>query len=256
MEKRLFFAVEIHAPWTSFSTQGRILAEKNRHLTLAFLGHVEKEPVVENFPKPSFKVGFVGQFDHLLFLPKKEPRVVSYHLDWLTDPTALIDFQKTLLDWLKLDEKRDFLPHVTVARHPQNLKQWQEEFTPLPFLTSHIHLFESHPGSQYTSVWHYPIAPPFEEIEHTADIAYLIQATCLKNLFDHAKTALCFSFPSLLSFLTPARSYASIPDIVKHLNEIISKADGEIGCPFKAVSYSGKLQTHQDLLQWEMIIDV
>lgn len=259
MEKRLFFAVETVSAWKQFSSSGRIIEEKHRHLTLAFLGNVECDKIFEalnTFPLPDFKVGFVGQFDQLLFLPKKHPRVVAAHIDWLEDPSLFLSFQTNLLNWLSIKEKHPFLPHITFARAPFNIRQWKKEFSPFPLMLTHIHLFESHPGSKYTSLWHVPILPPFEEIEHTADIAYLVNAQSLKTLFDHAKTALCFTFPSLLSFLTPTREYESLEEIVKHLNEIVSKADGEIGCPFKAVSYSGSIKEENNILKWEMIIDV
>ncbi len=37
-EKRLFFGAEVSAPWPKELPQGRVLEEKARHLTLAFLG--------------------------------------------------------------------------------------------------------------------------------------------------------------------------------------------------------------------------
>jgi hypothetical protein len=47
-----------------------------------------------------------------------------------------------------------------------------------------------------------------------------------------------------------------IDEIVMQLNEIVSHADAELGCPFKAISYHGNLNKKAAVWEWEMIVDV
>lgn len=259
--KRLFFALEIHSFWPETLPQGRILAEKDRHLTLAFLGNIDFSKLpLKDLPLPEFKVGFCGKFDQCLFLPKKHPRVVAWHADWLENVEPLQNYHNILNDWLKekgfpADSKHDFLPHVTLSRAPFDLTEWKQCFNPLPFFASSLHLCESLGNLNYASIWSHIIKPPFEEIEHTADIGYLVRGETREQLFIHAFIALCFTFPDLLAFWKKDRP-ENVQDIVIALNNIVSKADQEIGCPFKAVSFHGNIKEKNGLLEWEMIIDV
>jgi len=46
---------------------------------------------------------------------------------------------------------------------------------------------------------------------------------------------------------------SDLNEIVYALNAMIARADSEIGCPFKAVSFHG---TENQTNEWEMIVDV
>ncbi len=262
--KRLFFGMEIHAPWPDKLPFGRLLDPVHRHLTLAFLGHVSYQKLMEllsQLPRLKFKVGLTGKFDQCLFLPPHHPHVVAWHVDWLEDVSALLDFQSALVEWLNLEgfsvDIRPFMPHVTLARAPFNYKGWRTSFTPLPMIATTIHLFESVGHSHYTSLWHLPLHPPFLEIEHTADRAFLVYGESITQLFQHAQVALAFSDPSLLPFLISHPHCETVDDIVISLNEIICTADQEIGASLKAVSFHGNIQKQSDgTFVWEMIIDV
>jgi 2'-5' RNA ligase len=266
-DKRLFFGLEAIAPWPHELPSGRLLKENQRHLTLAFLGKTHfpsLSTLLPSFPTPSFKVGLVGQFDKCLLLPKKHLHVVAWHVDWLENDHNVRHFQKTLVNWLlengfvPANHERDFLPHVTLSRKPFVSKEWTESFTKLPVIVKDIHLYESLGHSNYESRWHYPIKAPFEEIEHTADIAFRIRGENFTQLHQHALVALAFKYPPLLSYFSKIQENKemNLEDIIIKLNTIIGRADSEIGCPFKAVSFHDKLIKEENLLIWEMIVDV
>jgi 2'-5' RNA ligase len=264
--KRLFFALDVKAPWPEVLPIGRIIEEQYRHLTLAFLGGLESHGLIEQLktlPPPGFKVGIVGKFEQPLFLPPRRAHVVAWKIEWLQSAQLLLQFQNDLLDWLEknnlpADRRHDFLPHVTVARSPFNIKPWRKSFETLPLFVSSLHLFESLGNSKYVSLWQWPIQPPFEEMDHTADLAFRVYGMNLQELFVHAQIALCFSFPPLLNFLNNEQiALTSVEEVITHLNKVVCLADQKIGCPFKAVSYHGKAtEDENQILQWEMIIDV
>lgn len=261
--KRLFFGAEVHAPWPSELPPGRLLQEKQRHLTLAFLGNVPHSPLIsllEHFPKPDSPLGTVGYFDACLALPPRHARVIAWHARW-HQPSPLDLFQKTLSQWLLQHDyaldRQAWLPHVTLCRAPFDKQAWKEAFIPLPFLTSSLHLYESLGHQTYVPIWSYALKPPFEEIEHTADIAFIIRAESVAQLYLHALTALAFKFPPFLRAFGERPVIETIDDVVLNLNDCIAKADSEVGCPLKAVSYHGEIVSLPDAtLQWEMIVDV
>lgn len=264
-EKRLFFGMDITAPWPDTLPFGRIIEEGLRHMTLAFLGkvdHSKLEPLLVEFPVPPFKLGFAGKFDQCIFLPKNHPHVVAWHVHWLENDEPLIAYQKTLSQWLvqkgfPVDQGHPFYSHVTLSRKPFNLHEWKKDFTPLPMLTTTIHLYESLGNSKYKSYFSYPLVPPFEELEHTADIAYVIRGYSLTHIFQHAQAALAFSFPDILDFHNENPGELSgIEDVVIALNRIVTEADHQGECPFKAVSFHGSLIKKNGFFEWEMIIDV
>ncbi|HSW73157.1 MAG TPA: hypothetical protein VLG44_07120 [Chlamydiales bacterium] len=260
MEKTLFFGLETVAPWPEINAHGRILTEKNRHMTFLYIGKVNDESALLNPPIPSFLFSPFGKFDKVLFLPHKFPRTASWHAEWLEGENELISYREELIQWIKdlgfKADARPFLPHVTIARSPKHFKEWKENFSELPFYCSVIHLYESLGNSEYQSLWSYSFQPPFQEIEHTADVAYKVYGTSIPNLLMHAEEALFFQFPELMPFYLPPKEEKTLDDVVMTLNEIVTKADSEIGAPCKAVSFHGNIEKENNLLVWEMIIDV
>lgn len=261
MEKRLFFGFSVDAPWPMTYPNGRIIEENARHLTLAFLGNhpfAPLEKALPDFPKPNFPIGPVGRSDKLLFLPELKPRVVAEHIEWLIDGDTLGSYQKTVLDWLENlgypVDRRPMLPHVTVARSPFIEKEWEDVFEPLPFMITGIHLYESIGNLRYNSIWNFPLQPAFEEFEHTADIAFNVYAQNFQELYLHGALAMAFKFPPFLNYLEQV-PIENLNSAIQLLNQMIAKSDAEIGCPFKAVSYHGKV-SEEKLLKWEMIVDV
>lgn len=261
--KRLFFGIEVHAPWPAPLPKGRMLDESHRHLTLAFLGNIPFAPLLkllEHFPKLPMHIGSVGFFDACLTLPARHPHVVAWQAHWWNGYSKCLELHSLLTQWLSshrysIDERK-WLPHVTLCRQPFDPGKWKEAFKPLPFYTSSLHLYESIGNLNYIPIWSMPIPCPFEEIEHTADMAFIVRGETLLELYHHAFAALAFKAPDLLDYFM-AGPIASLVDIIVLLNAIICQADAAIGCPMKAVSFHGEIIVQPDsLLQWEMIVDV
>jgi 2'-5' RNA ligase len=257
--------MEVKSPWPDGFPFGRLLDEQHRHMTLAFLGNVDESKLRQalvSFPKPEFKVGFAAKFDQCLFLPPHHPHVVAWHIEWLEKGAqAIMQYYQVLVEWLQNQgfspaTHAQFIPHVTIARRPFNEKVWRKKFSPLPAMVQHIHLYESMGNLKYQPIWTHTLLPPFLELEHTADIAYDIYGHTFDQLYHHAALALCFNFTSFLLFLEPRQGLTSLEDVIVGLNQLVSRADQEIGCPFKAVSFHSHLEQQANLLKWEMIIDV
>jgi RNA 2',3'-cyclic 3'-phosphodiesterase len=265
--KRIFYGLEIKAPWPENLPEGRFLFEVDRHITLAFIGDIDfhsAETILKGTPLPSRKVGFGGFFDECLFLPPIHPRCVSWHVDWFSGKEDILTYQHELTSYLvhhKLlsenDLKRGFLPHVTICRKPFHMNSWKNNFHQLPFITTNIHLYESVGKSHYSPIWSFPLLPPFEEIDHTADIAFTIRGDTVHEVYLHACLALAFEHPPILRFMDGNYPISTVDDIVIALNELITKSDSEEGCPLKAVSFHSPIEsTPNHTLTWEMIVDV
>lgn len=263
-DKRVFFGFEVQAPWPMEYPKGRIIGENSRHLTAAFLGNVDYNLVLKtlkSIPLPTFTTGIVGFFDQCLFLPPRDPHVVAWRMDLMDETETFHKFCRSFQEHLNqhgFDLKRhaEFLPHVTVSRSPFEQKEWKKEFSFLPCFVKDFHLYESLGNLQYQALWTHPIHVPFEEIEHTADIAYRIYGNSLTQLYKHALTALSFRFPPFLNYSDYNLSCETLEIIIQHLNDAVTRADSDIGCPFKAISYHGVAAAENNLLVWEMIIDV
>lgn len=264
-EKRLFFALEVNAPWPEKLPRGRLLHPQERHMTLAFLGNVSFSLIKEKIsliPPLPLKVGLVGFFTSCLLLPPRRPHVVAWEFSFLDDPSSLLSFRDALLKWLKREElpvdihEGPFLAHVTIARAPFAKEEWQRAFEERPLTLGSLHLYESLGGLRYKPIWSHPLKSPFEEIEHTADLAFHIRGETLQQIFQHAKVALSFHFPSFLKFGTPDLHLETLDEIIIELNAMITRADKTIGAPFKAVSFHGSLEKEEEVWLWEMIVDV
>lgn len=263
--KRLFLGLEVSAPWPEKFPDGRLLETADRHMTLAFLGDTDYQKMsalLPSLPAFPFRVGIPAHFDRCLFLPERHPHVVAWHVNFWDGSAAIEQYQKQLQEWLRTHEfhvntRDQFLPHVTLCRSPFRIGEWKQNFTQLPLIIKNMHLYQSLGRSKYQSCWKFPLIPPFEEIEHTADIAFRICGANILQLYRNAFAALAFKFPTLLQFFSNPAAIESVDDVVMKLNEAICQADAKDGCPFKAVSFHGEIKQAEDqTLKWEMIVDV
>jgi 2'-5' RNA ligase len=262
--RRLFLVLKAVCPWPDLP-KGRILEEKDRHLTLIFFGDFDLKVItstLKNIPDPSFSVGLSAKFDEIAFLPKKKPNVAAWHVDFF-EKEKFFCFLQTFKEYLKKcdilpkEKYTEFIPHVTIARKPFSFDEWEASFTELPVYFESFHLFESLGNLSYTTHWDFSFAPPFKEIEHTADLAFNIFAEDLNQLLINSQMALSFSCPDFIRFISREDKVKSLEDIIYLLNKDISNMDISIGSPFKAVSYTGGIKkTEKNILMWEMIVDV
>ena len=152
---------------------------------------------------------------------------------------------------LPVDE-RALHPHITIARAPFDRNAWEESFSPFPFFIKAIHLYQKlWETSTYQSLWSLPLLTPFEELEHTADIAFLIQGEEMQELHLNAQLALASEISVMLPYLFKPAFKNSLNKVMIDLNERVSEADMRIGTPFKAVSFHGRVKKNaQNILQW------
>lgn len=176
----------------------------------------EESRYVEIPSEITFRVGPVGIFDRCLCLPEG--------VFWHVTPLGNEPFDR-----------------VMIAKPPYDPKTWEEAFYPLP-----MYLGEG--GTQSL--------PPFEEFEHIADIAFHIYGERVEALFYGAVCALSFKCPDLIPFIKKGKKIETIEEVIITLNQITSRADQEIGTPFKAVSFHGEVKEKDGILSWEMIVDV
>lgn len=262
----LFFGFQCQANWPEDLPNGRFIAEANRHITIAFLGKTDIDLIMqqlEKLPLPKFFIPPIGLFDKCLFLPPRNPRCVSWHTEFITKEKELINYQKELAEFLYkrdfLDKKqidRPFLPHMTICRKPFILKEWKKSFYKMPFCLGPLHLYKSLGHSDYEPIWSHIITYAFEEIEHTADIGFLIRGESLDEMQKSAEMALGSIHPPILKYTEKRKEPKDLDHIIIDLNRLITRADKNEGCAFKAVSFHGDIKEKNQILEWEMIIDV
>jgi len=268
--KRFFFGFEIFTLWPELPKEKKMIDEKNRHITLLFLGEYnvkEIEKYLRGLPKLDLKVALAGYFDKCLFLPKRQPRLVAFSVDFFEKNKHVEKFQNKLVDFFKnknfeIKQKNNFLPHVTICRNHFDMQKWQESFKPFPLYIKSINLYESLGNSEYKTIWKKDFLKPFDEISHTADIAFIIRGESYKDLLYNSFIALSFKSLDFFSYHKHLLDghlldVFSIDDVIINLNEIITKAeiDGK-HIPFKAVSFHSDIEKKDDILSWEMIVDV
>jgi RNA 2',3'-cyclic 3'-phosphodiesterase len=255
-KKRLFFGFAVGAHLGPLP-KGRLLLEEDRHATVAFLGSQDFEAVkkaLEHLPLPPWKIGLAAIGTGTLFLPPRNPRCVSLEFALQESLEPFLAYQKELVSYLAgfINEKRPFLPHITLCRSPFYRREWKNHFKNVPLSINSLHLYESLGGSRYQKVWTHLILPPFEEICHTADIAFKVRGSNLQTLALHAFFALASIAPSLLKYEFKTEDLQNLEDVVAALNQKIAALDIEEGSPLKAVSYHGEFNNGE----WEMIVDV
>lgn len=263
--KRLFWGMEIISSWPHEWPNGRILAEPDRHLTLLFLGDNHLSTIldqVNSFPDPGFRIGLGGVFDRPVFLPHRDPNTAGWHIRMLEQEDRVLNFRNRLMSWTKeigisVRERSDdeFLFHATMARQPFVVDEWKKAFQKRPVFLKNIQLYESLGFSNYKVVWTHEILAPFQSKEHTADLAFTVRGESFLQLYIHAALAIAFHFSPFLDYLEEV-SFQDIIDVIRQLNVMVARADAEIGCPFKAVSFHSDVVEKDQILEWEMIVDV
>jgi len=154
--KRLFFGLELEGDWMP-APDGRVLDEKHRHCTLAFLGDQYLPNLLnalQNFRwQPCSE--FQGRCDKLLFLPSKKPRVVAGHILWEND--SCLSIHQQLITFLNKNHyvqiDKALLPHVTLARAPFTKNKWNALFVPFSIKATSLTLYQSLGNLIYQSVW-------------------------------------------------------------------------------------------------------
>lgn len=249
---RFFLGFEACIPPLELPSSGRILRPESLHATIAFLG--EKPINLDSCPPLPWKIGFGVHCDQMVFLPKTTPRVAAFHFsEW---ESQLATYQKEILSWLHPEKPMDFYPHITIARAPIEQDLWLSSFTPFPALLTHFHLYQSIGHLEYVPLQTYKVRLPFEEIEHTADIAYTIRGKNLKQLHRHAQIALSWRAPLFFHYFSHFQA-SCLEEIIIDLNDKLSLLDIEHGSPIKAISFHGDIiEKEPNLLEWEMLIDV
>ena len=263
--KRLFWAFEVQAPWPEIFPEGRILEERFRHITAACLGNVSQKRVldlVHEMPRPPpFKVADVGMFEACVSLPPsiQKGNCVAWKGRSM-GKDRLTPYVETLTQFFREKgfsiEPRPFLNHVTIARAPFKEEEWKKAFDPLPYRLRGLHLYESLGHLRYRSLWSASFLPPFEPLDHVADLAFEVRGEDVNQLYIHAQVALAFEYPELLPYLDEKGKVETLEGAIIKLNEIVTQADEEIGIPFKALSFHGRLVKKETIFTWKMIVDV
>jgi len=268
-QKRVFFGFEIDSFWIDLPKENKIIDEKMRHITLLFLGDVPADEItsyideLSKLEKTSFDIGPVGYFNKCLFLPHKNPRLVAFEVDFFNKIDEIKKFQKLLLNFfnkknIPLKEKKPFLPHVTISRGHFDKKKWEDHFKLAPLYIKSMNLYESFENSKYSTLWKEDFIKPFEEIKHTADMAFIIRGKNFVDLLYNSFIALSFKLLDFLKYIYLLRADVNnIDDVIINLNEIVtqSEIDG-IFLPFKAISFHSNIIKEKNILNWEMIVDV
>ncbi|MBN2480072.1 MAG: hypothetical protein JXA94_07575 [Parachlamydiales bacterium] len=265
-KKRLFFAFDICAFWIDFPKENKIIQEQNRHITLLFLGENNIEDVIQYLNEISKLPSIIGpicEFDKLLFLPEKHPRLVAFNVNFLEKEKEMENFQKRLVSFFKekdfeIKHRDNFKAHITVCRNSFNIENWKNSFRKAPLYIKSFNLFESLGNSEYRSLWNKDFLAPFEEIRHTADIAFIIKGENFLDLLFHAFIALSFNSLDFFKYKDLLlKEVKNIDDVIINLNEIITQAEIDgIHLPFKAVSFHSDIFEKDKILNWEMIVDV
>lgn len=216
-------------------------------MTLVFLGNEE----IHDFIEPDWTLPPLGILERWIFLPEETPRVVAGVPIFLEGEDELLAYQKKLAGHLK----EPFTPHVSVSRGPFDRQAWEKFPCQIPFFVSGVALYKSLGYSKYEILFEKKSLAPFEEIEHTADIAYKIRGENFTQLALHATLALACKYPAFTKYLKKVPQMHSVSEIVKLLNQWIAEIDISEGINLKAVSYHAAMSDNK-ILEWTMVVDV
>jgi len=261
---RLFIGASVVATWPELFPSDEVIKEENRHITILFFGGLDQnsKDILMAFPKPDSILSPVGLFSKYVGLPKRSPHLVAMEGKMIAG-TDLENYRNQISKWSEIKKidfkkpKRPFYPHLTICRKNTNIPKWESEKIKIPFYVDGINLYQSHGNSEYEKLKTYLLIPVFEEIQHTADIAFYVRGESLQSMFINAQMALAFKCPSFLDFLETDVKISSHEQIIMKLNKIVANVDIEIGSPFKAVSFHGFFtKSELGYNQWEMIVDV
>lgn len=258
--KRLFFGYEVEAPWFSPMPKGRILAQENRHLTLAFLGEVSYEKLFQQLdeaPKFPFSVGAAGICLELIYLPKRRANALALNFKWLTQEALMLRFQQELVIWLQdkgysaAHSTEQFLPHVTLARRPFDSLAWDETFYPIPLITTHLHLYESVGSMCYKPLWSRRVLSPIvrKDLSDDSQVVFSLKGCSYEDLWTHAWLALGFIWPEVVFEIVEGWRFENQKDAENKLNRIL-KTSGSPG----SVTLKGLGLIQGGVLSCEMLV--
>lgn len=247
-QKNVFFGLQALLPaWVKGLPKGRIVPANSRHMLLAFLGKVSEELFASLAIKleDTQQIAATGIASRVIFTPD----TVALDIELITGAKMVY----TLADKLKTGEP--FYPHVTLARTPVAIHAWKQWFFPLPLIFPKLCLYSSEGELAHRSLAEKPFWLPFEQKEHTADLAVLVRGRNFSELAFHALLSLAFQAPEMLegAFIPQVDS---LVDVIAFLNQRIFSLDRKFGLPFKAVTHSGHAEELNGYLTWEMIVDV
>ena len=256
--KRLFFGFEVHAPWPDNLPDSRSLKAKHRHLTLVFLGNTSYKKIrslIPQLPKPSFRVGAFGICDSSLFLPHRDPKVVTWHVEPFGED-VLASYQKELSEFLEGEgypiDKRKFLKHITLGRSPFKKSEWKKHFRPLPVYFHHLHLYESSQGLVYEPIWSHDLLPPFEKVKSGSQVIFKLYGETLQKMICSAQIALCFEHPELTPYLNADFELSHLEEGEKMLNQMLENGSKEVNISFKKVRFEGEMTPYKDVNALEL----
>jgi 2'-5' RNA ligase len=262
--KRLFFAFKVEAPFYEKIYPARHLDKEDIHVTIVFIGNwpIEKyQEIKKNIPLSPFSFAPSAIGDKLLLLPFDNPSCMTMHLTLRDEEKKkLEDFRCILINYIaSFDiqiELRPLLLHTTLARKPFDASIWLKHFKKVPILLTKFCLYESVGQLKYNILWEQNLMRPFEEVDHTAGIAFAIYGHCIQDLYINAQMALSFLNPDFTQFIN-YKKIDSLEKIIHELNKTISLVNIEQRCPIKAISMHGNIEkTEKNLLKWLMIADI
>lgn len=256
--KRLFLAFRIEAPWPQQLAKGRLIAARERHMTLAFLGEQPWPSLrdqLARLPLPPFSTGLVGRFVRSLSLPPGHNRVIAWEAEAL-EPRKLFLYQHRLMEWLLEEgllscEKAalpSWLPHVTLCRAPFDRRGWEELFAPLPFSMSELHLYESLGDLHYGPLWSHLLPRPF--LVESQDDQLRIQAVgnSWSQLFAHLATAIQFVYRETNLNHKVEEALSSRGAMVDRLRQLLSSLPHIAATSFRSLPTAERELLSEELL--------
>ena len=250
MKSGLFLGAKIIPAWSLnlFGDEGGQSLSDLPHVVWVEIEEISGSALQKILSRGAFspEVGFVGRLD---------TSDMTMHF---FDEARVVGFVEDIFFWLQEKGVSVSWPLFSCVHFLAELKEGSIPLSPSPFVVEGIEVFEKEKGAPCRILWQFPIVVPFEEMEHTADLAFIVRGKDWEELYLHACGALYFTCPELYPFLSGERvAMDGLDQIVIQLNRVIATIDQEVGSPFKAVSFNGKvIRNSEGIYEWEMIIDV